>query len=789
MTIMKPVIKPLKNGPLQVRGLENFTDSEGRPIQTSPTMSLCRCGASATMPFCDSTHRRIHFNSARLSGLENDRRVDYKGKRIVIHDNRALCTSAGYCVRGLPLVWRKGKKPWIDPDAAEPEEIISVIRQCPSGALSYSLEGVEGEIAGREPQMQLRKDGPYDVRGGIELVDADFCEGASREHYQLCRCGFSKNKPFCDGMHWQVGYEDKTISLSPGGDQPESGKPKTAQDKGQKTDEDQPQPEQVEPASPPPTLSIADVIVETMINWGVTHVFGMVGGTILGVADAIRRYGEKGQITFIGVRHEGAAAFAASGFAKLSGRPAACLSIAGPGATNLLTGLWDAKADRTPVLALTGQVGMQHLVPGAFQEIDLEDAFQGVCNFSETVMPGSPHAEMVTLALKHAVIGRGVGHLIIPSEVQAMPAPEDERPSRSYGRVEPDQIAPPAESLDEAIRRVAAAEHPAIIVGNGARLAMDRIMRLAERLGCPVISTFKAMGMVDYQHPLCAGLLGTSGMPVAFWAMDNADLLLAFGCSFSEHTGVDASKPIIQVDFDRMSLGRSHPVAVPVWGDAYVTAGLILDGLPDTIAARDQREHLAAEWKSWRQQRADLAGEQSDAGAKPAAVMEALTRLAPEDAVIAIDVGNNTSSFGRYFECRRQTVLLSGYLGAIGFAFPAAIGACVADPRRKTIAVAGDGGFAQYMAEFTTAVKYGMDVTLILLNNYELGMISAEQEQEGWPVWQTSLRNPHFAQFARSCGGFGVRVENQVEIESAISAALAHPGPALVDIKTDPGAV
>ena len=538
--------------------------------------------------------------------------------------------------------------------------------------------------------------------------------------------------------------------------------------------------------------TVSDVMVETMVNWGVTHVFGMVGHSNLGLAEAIRQQEAKGALSYIGIRHEGAAAFACSGFAKASGRPAACLSIAGPGATNLLTGLWDAKVDRAPVLALTGQVQTQVLGPGAFQEVDLASAFAAVAAFSQTVLPTSRHAELMTLALKRAIVERDVAHLIFPDEVQVLPRPDGATASGPAGRLALAAISPPAAALDAAIECLGWARRPAFIVGYGARDAMSAIVALAERLGAPVITTFKAKGQIGDDHPLAAGVLGRSGTPIASWFMNEADLLVVFGASFSDHTGIEPSKRIIQVDFDRMALGKFHPVTVPVWGEIGVTAAMLGERLPTAVDTVDQRAEVAERWRLWRDEKARRAAQDRGRGLSSAALFMALSRLAPADAVIAVDVGNNTYSFGRYFECRRQAVLMSGYLGSIGFGFPAAMGAWAAvgsqpgKPGRPILSISGDGGFGQYMAEFTTAVKYAMNITHVLLNNGELGKISKEQRAGEWPVWQTALHNPNFADFARNCGGFGIRVSQLSELEGALQAAIGHAGPALVEVMTDP---
>ncbi|MCA9470497.1 MAG: thiamine pyrophosphate-dependent enzyme [Nitrospirales bacterium] len=546
------------------------------------------------------------------------------------------------------------------------------------------------------------------------------------------------------------------------------------------------------PHIPEHQRTISDVMAETMVKWGIKRVFGMVGHSNLGLADALRVQETKGNLTYIGIRHEGAAAFACSGYAKLSGHPAACLSIAGPGATNLITGLWDAKVDRAPVLALTGQVDVQVLGPGAFQEIDLASAFQAVARFSHTVLHSSKHSELMALACKNAIVQRDVAHLIFPDNVQTIPAAEDVKISKPAGRLPVTDIAPSEDSLSESVTLLSKAARPIIIVGYGARDSMPDIIALAERLHAPVLTTFKGKGLIPDSHPLAAGVLGRSGTPIASWFMNECDIILAFGSSFSNHTGIEPSKPIIQVDFEAMALGKFHPVTVPVWGEIGVTARQILSRLPETLPATDQRPELTERWKMWREEKKSRTQDDRNQGMNSASIFAALSRMAPSDAVIAVDVGNNTYSFGRYFECSEQRVLMSGYLGSIGFAFPAAMGAWAATQDweehrgRKVISVSGDGGFGQYLAEFTTAVKYGMDITHILLNNSQLGKITKEQRAGEWTVWQTSLHNPNFAEYAKLCGGHGRRVTSLDQLDEAIKEAIAFEGPALVEIISDP---
>ncbi len=539
------------------------------------------------------------------------------------------------------------------------------------------------------------------------------------------------------------------------------------------------------PPDPERVRTVSDVLVETMVNWGVTAVFGMVGHSNLGFADAMRVAEERGDLRFFGIRHEGAASFAAGAYGKLTNDLAACFGIAGPGSTNLLTGLYDAQVDRAPVLALSGQVPSKVKGRGAFQDVDHEGAFADVAAYSEAVHSGSDHAELMNMACKTAVVGRNVAHLVLPDEVQTEPSDADA--GGPLGRVASRQIAPPAAALDAAVEMIRGATRPMFIVGHGARGDMREIIALAESLGAPIATTFKGKGAISDRHELGCGVLGRSGTPIASWMMNESDLLVVFGASFSNHTGIAQYKPIVQVDFDPMALGRFHSVEVPVLGHGAVTARLLTERLGDDHGCTDLRSEVAERWSIWRAEKASRRTDDKHLGLNAASLFDALGRHIDDDAVICVDVGNNTYSFGRYFEVAEQSVLMSGYLGSIGFGFPAAMGAWAAvGDTRQIVGVSGDAGFGQYAMEMTTAVKYGMNITHLLMNNSQLGKISKEQRAAKLDVWQTSLHNPSFAAFAELCGAKGIRVERVEDLDAALAAALAHDGPALVEAITDP---
>ena len=536
------------------------------------------------------------------------------------------------------------------------------------------------------------------------------------------------------------------------------------------------------PDPPPPGRTVADVLVETLVAHGISHVFGMVGHSNLGFAEAMRRAEARGELTHIGIRHEGAAAFAASAYGKLTGRPAACFAIAGPGSTNLLTGLYDAKLDQSPVVAISGQVPSEVLGRGAFQDLDLTAVFKDVAVSSTAVQAGSDHAELAALAVKRAIDGRGVAHLVLPDEVQVLAS--DAVAKGPAGRLSRRRIQPDQDTLIRAAALVRDARRPMMILGHGARGAEDQVRDLAERLNSPMATTFKAKGLVPDTHPLGAGVLGRSGTPVASWLMNESDLLIVVGASFSNHTGIAAYKPIVQIDDDHAAIGRFDAVTVDVLGDAGL-ALTALTGILTESKAEDQRPDVAERWAIWREEKARRVNDDRGRGVSAAAVFDALTRHLPSDAVVTVDVGNHAYSLGRYLESKGQPVLMSGYLGSIGFGYPAALGAWAAAPNRPIVAVTGDGGFGQYATELTTAVKYRIPIKHVLLNNNALGKISKEQLAADYPVWHTSLTNPDWAAYAELCGARGIRVTHRAQLDEAMTRLFATAGPVLLCVEQD----
>ncbi len=528
----------------------------------------------------------------------------------------------------------------------------------------------------------------------------------------------------------------------------------------------------------------SDLIVEALCDYGVKWVFGMVGHSNLGIADAIRK--KSGRLGYIGIRHEGAAAFACSAYGKLTGLPAACLSIAGPGATNLITGLYDAKLDKSPVVALTGQIPSSELGQYKFQEIDLQNVFSDVTVHQQTIGPNTDFYAAGASACENAIIKRGVAQIILPDDVQRLSSKGEKRPSNP---VRERKIPPSDSDIDAALSLIGKSSRPVIIAGNGAIDAREELLEFAELLGIPVATTYRAKGIIPDDHPLACGVIGLSGTPVAAHFVKSSDLMIAFGVGFSRHSTLEGSKPSIRVDNSEFGIRRFANPKVAILSDCSLALREL--SKKSNLKSFDFKSEMLFQKNEWEEVKKRRASKNSDGKISIAAAISSLSEAAPDDAVISVDVGNCAYSMGRYFKSKKQRFLLSWYLGSIGVGLPSAIGAWCAekDSGRRVVAFVGDGGFGQYLAEWTSVAKAGANIVCVVANNSELAKISLEQKNANMDVWETKLANPNFAEYSKSCGAFGIRVEKAEDLRGAFAAAFEQSGPALVEIMTDPSQV
>lgn len=526
-------------------------------------------------------------------------------------------------------------------------------------------------------------------------------------------------------------------------------------------------------------LTVSDILIRQMAEWGVEYVFGIPGTSSLGVVDAVRK---NNAINYIQVRHEQSAAFMASAYGKLTGNVAACLTIAGPGATNLATGLYDAKLDHSPVLALTGMVKRQMIGPGSFQEIDQHSFFEPLTVYNETLMSKNQTVTLITLAMKHALIDKGVAHIGIPNDVQKNQHFEE---TVSFEGSFPNRaISPPKSMITKAANVIAKSKRPVIVIGFGAAGQGENIIKIADRISAPIVSTFRGKGIVDEYNELYMGSHGGIGSSSAARLVHDSDLLIVIGSSFSDLTNLPKKK-IIQIDMDPMIIGKTYPVEVGLLGNSAIIIPKLLDSLEENRKDEYLKEIMKLK-EGWFQL-LDKEIDREKTPVRPPYIIRALNDRIADDAIITLDVGENAWWAGRNFILKdTQKMLLSGYLGSMGFGLPAAIAAQLVYPDRQVICIAGDGGFAMVMADFITAIKYELPIKVFLFNNRELAMIRQEQLFEKYENWATDLYDFDFADYARDCGGIGIKVEKADELEGAVEEALNSDKAVIVDINTDP---
>ncbi|MCW4046015.1 MAG: thiamine pyrophosphate-binding protein [Candidatus Bathyarchaeota archaeon] len=526
--------------------------------------------------------------------------------------------------------------------------------------------------------------------------------------------------------------------------------------------------------------TVSEVLIEQAAEWGVQYVFGIPGTSTLGVVDAIRK--SNGKVKYLQVRHEQTAAFMASAYGKLTGHVAACLGVSGPGATNLATGLYDASLDHAPVLALTGLVARQLIGPGSTQEIDQYSFFEPICVFNKILMSEDQTTTLTTLAIKHALLERGVSHIGIPNDVQKLPCNQSILPLE--GRIPNLAFSQEDALVEKTASIIDRATRPVIIAGFGAMGQGEKLLKLAAKISAPIVTTFRAKGVVDEDDALCVGCHGTIASTAAAELVRKADLLIVVGSSFSELTQIP-EKPTVQIDINPMMIAKTYPVEVGLLGNSAV----LLPRLTEKVKEKPKPTYLAEisqlkqEWQMQLQRKADA----SLKPIRPQYIIKVLNNKIAADAVISLDVGENCWWFGRNFQMKQtQKMVMSGYLASMGFGLPGAMAAALAYPERQIVCIAGDGGFSMVMADFLTALKYRMPIKVFIMNNRRLGMIMQEQKVEGYESWQTELYDFDFADYAEHSGGIGIKVTEPSELEGAVDKALHADKAVIVDIETDP---
>ncbi len=538
-------------------------------------------------------------------------------------------------------------------------------------------------------------------------------------------------------------------------------------------------------------MNAGDVLVEKLIIWGVDTIFGLPGDGINGILESLRKKQDK--IRLIHVRHEESAAFMACAYAKFTGRLGVCLATSGPGGIHLLNGLYDAKMDQAPVLAITG---MQYRdVTGTFgqQDVQLDKLFMDVACYNERVMNAPHMAPTADLAIRSAIEKRGVAHLTIPIDVQLEDLTDKDRSERNVKGHSSTVLSitgnfPRDEDLRNAAKVINDGKRIAIMAGQGALDAHDELIELAELLGAPIIKPLLGKGTVPDDSPYTTGGIGLLGTKPSQDAIENCDTLIMIGTSYPymEYLPKPGDARCVQIDDNAQRIGLRYPAEVGLVGDSKKSLRALLPLLKRN-SSRQFLEQAQKDMKEWRKT-LETEGTVMSKPMKPQVVGWQLSKFTKEGAIIVSDSGTNTTVFARYMQAKRgQKLSCSGNLATMACGMPYAIAAQVAYPEKQVIAIVGDGGFTMLLGEFITAVAYKLPIKFVIIKNNTLGQIKWEQMVfDGNPEYGCDLFPVDFVAFAKAMGGDGIRVDDPTMAEEQFRQALNTPGPVIIEAVVDP---
>jgi pyruvate oxidase len=528
------------------------------------------------------------------------------------------------------------------------------------------------------------------------------------------------------------------------------------------------------------TTNVAEKIIEQLVTFGVKHVFGIPGDSNLPLLNAIR---ENDNIDFILTRHEETAAFIASAHGKITGKLGVCMSIAGPGATNLITGLMDSATDRSPVLALVGQIPEVYLGSEAFQEIDQITLFRPFAEYAETIARSNQAIKLTMMAAKYAIKKPGVSVLSCPTDVLVDKL--DDKIIHPEKRLFKSEVISTDEEMQKAADLLNRCTKPVVFGGWGSRYAGDLLIELSEKLKAPIATTSRVKGVVHETYKYAVGVLGSIGTKYSAMAIRECDLIIIIGSGFRQANLVPPNVKILQIDHDPTRIGKTFDVDVGLIGDGK----LILEKLLPLIEVHEENnEFLSHVFKMKQEHMAFLETESKDLSIpiNPGYVIQSMRRILDKDAIICVDVGDHTYHFYKKFICEGHKTYLNANIASMGFALPASIAAKFAFPEKQVICLASDGGFAMLMADFTTAVREKLDIVAIIFHDCVLKNIKKELIRDGYPIFGVEFPNPNFAEFSQSSGGFGIRVEDPNKFDEALHKALSSGKPSIIEVMTDP---
>jgi len=525
-------------------------------------------------------------------------------------------------------------------------------------------------------------------------------------------------------------------------------------------------------------MKVSEVFVDTLAGAGVKRVYGLTGDSLNGLTDAIRR---NGQIAWMHVRHEEAAAFAAGAESQLTGEIAVCAGSCGPGNLHLINGLYDCHRSRVPVLAIAAQVPSQEMGSGYFQETHPQHLFKDCSDYCEMISQADQMPRVLGIAMRTAIARRGVAVVVIPGDVLQRECPA---PALSLGIHQSASIVCPSTmELEQAAELLNRAQKVTILGGAGCESAHDELLALAAKLKAPIVHALRGKEFIEYDNPYDVGMTGLLGFSSGYHAMMNCDALLMLGTDFPYPQFFPKKAKILQVDLRGEQIGRRTTVDLGLIGKVKPT----LDALLPLLTDKQDRAYLDTCLEHYQAARKSLdelaVGEPGRTPIHPQFVTRVLDELAADDAVFTCDVGTPTIWASRYLHMNGQRRLLGSFIhGSMANALPQAIGAQAAFPGRQVISLSGDGGLAMLLGELLTLRQLKLPVKLVVFNNSSLGFVELEMKAAGLLDFATDLVNPNFAHLAESAGILGLRVEKPEELRPAFAKALGHDGPALVEV-------
>lgn len=536
--------------------------------------------------------------------------------------------------------------------------------------------------------------------------------------------------------------------------------------------------------------TVADMLVERLIDWGVDTIFSLPGDGINGLYEALRVH--RDVIRLIQVRHEETAAFAACGYAKYSHKPGVCLATSGPGGLHLLNGLYDAKCDGQPVLAITGHTFHDLIGTHYQQDVSLDKVFMDVAAYNERIMGPAHVYNVVDEAMKTAIARRSVAHITVPKDIQKWTSEGLRSPTnipKHSGDISTDaRPLPPRALVEQAAEIVNAGSKVAILAGQGCLTARNEILALAELVGAPIVKPLLGKAVVPDDSPYTTGGIGLLGTAPSQEVLEDCDTLIIAGSSFPylEFYPKPGQARAIQIDIDPTRIGLRYPVEVGLVGQC----GDVLRAMLPLIHAKKERNFLGQaqtnmeRWRALMEER----GTRMDLPLKPQVVVHQLNQFLHDDAIICCDTGTLTTWVARHINMKSgMQFSASGTLASMGNGLPYSIAAAVAHPGRQVVCIAGDGGLTMLMGELATLAKYNLPVKVIVMKNNVLGMIKWEQIAfEGNPQYGVQLQPIDFEAVAKACGVAGYTVDDPKLVGSVLRKAFDHPGPALVQAVVDP---